>query len=44
MVMHRLQVVARSDEDDVLEASLDSVQEQTHAQFCTTLGDGDNRY
>lgn len=39
-----LQVVARSDSDNVLEACLASTHQQPHARFCTTLGDGDDRY
>lgn len=39
-----LQVVPRSDKDNVLEASLASTHQQAHARFCTTLGDGDDRY
>jgi len=39
-----LQVVPRSGSDNVLEACLASTHQQPHARFCTTLGDGDDRY
>lgn len=38
-----LQAVTRSSEDKVLEASLENVHQQPHAQFCTTLGNGEDR-
>ena len=39
-----LQAVPRSKQDQILEASLENTSEQLAAQFCTTLGDGDERY
>ena len=39
-----LQPVARSDQDDVLEAALSSVHHHPHARICTTLGEGEDRY
>lgn len=40
-----VQIQERSPEDEVLEANLDSVDDQhQHARFCTTLGEEDSRY
>lgn len=39
-----MQVLERIPEDEVVEANLDTVEQHPHARFCTTLGDGDNRY
>ena len=39
-----VQIVARSSEDTIVDASVDSVHQQPHARFCTTLGEGENRY
>ena len=39
-----LQIVECSSKENIVEASVGSVHQQPHARFCTTIGEGENRY